>query len=128
MPGEPLFDTNAVIAWFGGDREIFRLYKTEDKRLSVVPVGELYYGAQKSRRSSENVRRIEQMLGASILLGIDTDVSRRYGDVKASLRSAGTPIPDNDLWIAATAIEHELKLVSNDRHFNLVPGFEVSSW
>ena len=51
-----------------------------------------------------------------------------YGQIKAELAQAGTPIPDNDLWIAALAREYQLPLATKDRHFALVPGLSTLAW
>ena len=51
-----------------------------------------------------------------------------YARIRHQLRVAGTPLPENDVWIAATAIEHSLPLASRDKHFNAVKGLEVLGW
>ncbi len=67
-------------------------------------------------------------MATSDVIDISAGVSERYGDLKQQLRAAGKPIPDNDLWIAATAIEHHLVLVTRDKHFESTPGLAVETW
>lgn len=67
-------------------------------------------------------------MATSEVIDISVSVSERYGDLKQQLRAVGKPIPDNDLWIAATAIEHHLVLVTRDKHFELIPGLTVETW
>ncbi|MEI6786242.1 MAG: PIN domain-containing protein [Verrucomicrobiota bacterium] len=51
-----------------------------------------------------------------------------YGRLRAQLAKAGTPIPENDIWIAALALEHQLPLAARDAHFDLVIGLRVLKW
>jgi predicted nucleic acid-binding protein len=62
------------------------------------------------------------------LLSVTPDTAVRYADIRHRLRTAGTPIPENDIWIAALALEHGHKVLSNDRHFDLVEGLVRISW
>jgi predicted nucleic acid-binding protein len=51
-----------------------------------------------------------------------------YGQIRAALAKAGTPIPENDIWIAALAKEFQLPLAARDRHFDLIAGLQVLKW
>ena len=62
------------------------------------------------------------------ILEITERTTAVYARVRHQLRAAGTPIPENDVWIAAVAIEHSLPLASRDKHFKLVRGLEVLGW
>jgi tRNA(fMet)-specific endonuclease VapC len=62
------------------------------------------------------------------VLGCDTATARQYGRIKNALRARGRPIPDNDIWIAAIALQHDLTLLSRDRHFGAVAGLVVETW
>jgi predicted nucleic acid-binding protein len=53
---------------------------------------------------------------------------RFYGQVKATLAKAGTPIPQNDIWIAAAALEHDLPVATRDAHFSKVPDLLILNW
>jgi len=58
----------------------------------------------------------------------DTETSRQYGEIKNLLRAKGRPIPENDIWIAAIAKQHELTLVSRDEHFKEIEDFLTLTW
>ena len=65
---------------------------------------------------------------AAAVLPCDRATAARYGELKAALRAQGTPIPENDLWIAALARQHALTLVTRDAHFAGVRGLVVERW
>ena len=124
-----LIDTNIVIALFGGDAAVkSRFSAAPNVWLSATVIGELYYGARNSGRLAENLRRVEEFAAFSAILSCDGGTAAHYGQIKASLRAKGTPIPENDIWIAATARQHNLTLVSRDAHFNHVDGLDVAAW
>ena len=91
-------------------------------------VGELYFGAWKSARVSENLARVEEFVSDQAVLLSDLPVAREYGAIKAELRQKGRPIPENDIWVAATARHHGLVLISRDRHFEEVEDLRVQVW
>ena len=68
------------------------------------------------------------MLRYAEVVEINLAIAQHYGQIKNSLRASGKPIPDNDLWIASTAIANNLALVTRDTHFASVPGLAVESW
>jgi tRNA(fMet)-specific endonuclease VapC len=103
----------------GQDLEVF---------LCVTVVGELLFGAAKSAKTDVNRSRIERLLDVCPLIAHDLETAKRYGFLKAELRSRGRPIPENDLWIAATSLQHGLILVTEDRHFEHVDGLQVEAW
>ena len=71
--------------------------------------------------------RIEREL-KNLLRHCDLDTSRHYAIVKSYLKSKGTPIPENDIWIAALAKQHRLTLVTRDKHFNNIHELLLESW
>jgi tRNA(fMet)-specific endonuclease VapC len=81
-------------------------------------LGELIYGAQKSSRKRENIELFENFLSEYSIIEINDEISRLYGEIKAELVSKGINIPENDLWIAATAIYKDFCLVTFDQHFS----------
>lgn len=126
MPGSYLLDTNIAIGILEGqiplgdsDIEAF---------LCLTVVGELYFGAEKSRRTEANRARIDRLIQICPLLTQDLAVSRQYGEIKAALQRQGRPIPDNDIWIAAFAKRHDLTLVTRDSHFAAVEGLGQVAW
>ncbi|MCB0051851.1 MAG: type II toxin-antitoxin system VapC family toxin [Caldilinea sp.] len=129
MSGRFLLDTNIVIALLGEDIAVTQsLGDAREVFLSSIVLGELHYGARNSARVVENLAVIENMRAANVVLPCDATTSEHYGQIKAELRLAGTPIPENDIWIAALARQHELTLVSRDAHFANVSGISVEAW
>lgn len=129
MNGRYLLDTNIVVALFNGDSAIeARLDAAPEVFLPSVALGELYFGAAHSARGEINAARIDDFAAACTVVGIDAETARRYGELKGELRKKGRPIPENDLWIAACALQHGLTLVTRDRHFDQVEGLQADAW
>ncbi len=100
----------------------------EEQFTSAVVVGELYKGAFRSSAAARHLENVEQrVLPAVTVLSYDVAAARVYGQVRAQLESAGRPLADADLQIAATALVHDLELVTgNVKHFKRVPGLRIS--
>ena len=81
--------------------------------------GELFYGAEKSSQVTSNLARIERFIASVRTLPFDDTLEN--GRIKTSLRKQGTPIPDNDIWIAASAIQQKLPLLTLIRIFSMFP-------
>lgn len=129
MNGRFLLDTNIVIALFARDAAVqASLGVAEEVFVSSVVLGELYYGAYKSTRIDENIAVITEFAANNTLLSCDPVTAREYGRIKDGLRAKGKPIPENDIWIGATAIQHNLTLVTRDGHFEEVKGLSVEAW
>jgi predicted nucleic acid-binding protein len=90
----------------------------------VVTLGEIRAGFRQGGRALENEKRLSWFLSQAGIatLGVEAAVSHRYAEIHRALKSRGTPIPTNDLWIAAVAVEHGLVLYTRDAHFEKVPG------
>jgi predicted nucleic acid-binding protein len=101
-----------------------------DQATSSVTVGELYYGAYRRRSGGEQlIARIDALLVDTTVVPFDTDAARIYGDIRAALDRAGTPIGDADTRIAAIALANGLTVVTaNIRHFDRVPGLLIENW
>jgi predicted nucleic acid-binding protein len=101
----------------------------EEQFTSAVVVGELYKGASRSSATARHVENIEKrVLPAVTVLSYDVAAARVYGQVRAQLEAAGRPLADADLQIAATALIHDLELVTgNVKHFKRVPGLRLSA-
>lgn len=128
MSGRYLLDTNVVIPLFADDPQVVQVLANADELfLPAVVVGELYYGAWRSARPSHNLRHIDEFAAASVVLACDAHTARLYGDVKQKLRLKGRPLPENDLWIAATAIQYGLTLLTRDRHFQEIDDLRILS-
>ena len=118
MSGKYLLDTNIVIGLFADETVVKdRLKEAEEVFVPSIVLGELYYGAQKSKRMESNIREIEEFAAQSSILNCDAGTARRYGEIKNELRQKGRPLPENDIWIAAMALQNDLILVARDVHF-----------
>lgn len=93
-----------------------------------IVLGELYYGAQKSIRVGFNTARVDAFAAHNSVLTCDMEAARHYGEIKSELRTKGRPIPENDIWIAAIAKQHQLTLATRDRHFSDVNGLLIEGW
>ena len=127
--GRYLLDTGIVAALFRGDTEVGdRIAASEEIFVSSITLGELFYGAFKSQRTEDEVKKISEFAQVVRVLDCDADTSEVYGRIKTKLRAKGRPIPENDLWIAATAIQHKLSLAMRDAHFEQVEGLTLATW
>lgn len=129
MSGEIFLDSSVVIPYFRKDSVVgqqIRAYR--NLYISVTVVGELYCGAYLSSNPSKVLSEIRGFLNGVAVLSPTDATADHYGKVRASLAKAGTPIPDNDIWIAATAIEHNLPLAARDAHFKLITGLNLILW
>jgi len=92
----------------------------------VIVIGEYRYGLTSSKQGQRLERLLDLLIQESIVLPVDEATTRHYAKVRQQLRDAGTPIPENDVWIAALASQHDLKIVSRDSHFDAVdPGLRL---
>lgn len=125
--GSAVLDTNIVIAMFAGNPSVFDSLKRFSKLFVPVPVlGELYHGAENSSRVTENIKRVDQFTHSVNTLSCDITTAREYARLKHQLWSKGKPIPENDLWIAAIAAQHNMTVVTREKHFQSVMGIQVA--
>ena len=105
MSGRYLLDTNIAIALFADESAVKdHLREAEEVFVPSIVLGELYYGAGKSRHVAENMARIDDFAARNVVLGCDTETARRYGEVKNGLRQKGRPIPENDIPAGRQAV------------------------
>ncbi len=129
MSGNYLLDTNIIIALFAGEEEVRSSFAQADAVLiSSIVVGELCYGARKSSRTTENLERIDELVAESTVLICDVETAQHYGEVKNKLRLKGRPLPENDVWIAALALQHNLILATRDAHFQEIENLQTAAW
>lgn len=129
MNGKYLLDTNIVIALFADDPAVKdNLARAAEVFVSSIVIGELYFGARKSARAQLNLKRIDEFATNNVILGCDVETARRYGAIKDALRLKGRPIPENDIWIAAVALQHQLTLTTRDAHFDEIENLKVINW
>ena len=117
-------DTSAYSAFMRGHSELkAALEGAEQIHVSPIVLGELHAGFHGGNRRNENERRLRLFLsspGVSIT-AIDDETAVAYAEILNFLRNAGTPIPTNDIWIAAGAMQHGLRVLTTDAHYNRVP-------
>lgn len=124
-----ILDTNAVSALLTGDPSLeVRLTGVSRHHLPTVVIGEYRYGLARSRLRDRLEELLTLLISDSIVLPIDLASTRQYAKVRNELRAQGTPIPENDVWIAALARHHGLPVVSRDEHFDLVPRLVRHGW
>jgi tRNA(fMet)-specific endonuclease VapC len=123
-----LIDTNAYSALVEGQSEIgIRVREAEEVLISTVVLGELLFGFHNGSRYEQNRRVLDRFLREPRVqvVTLTFTTAERFGEIFASLRKRGKPIPTNDIWIAAQAIENDSSLLSSDPHFGFV---EKLSW
>ncbi len=124
-----ILDTNAVSAFFDGLLEVVeRLKQAPEVFIPVIVIGEYRYGLQSSREREERELRFRGFCRTCHLLSVDEKTAGFYALVRHRLRIAGTPIPENDIWIAALSLQHSQQIMSNDRHFDSVQGVTRVGW
>jgi tRNA(fMet)-specific endonuclease VapC len=129
MNGKYLLDTNIVIALFANELSVRNnLAQAEEVFIPSIVFGELYYGARKSGRTKQNLENIDDLIAKSSILVCDIETARIYGEVKNALRLKGRPIPENDIWIAALALQYNLTLVTRDAHFQEIDNLPTVYW
>lgn len=123
-----LLDTNAFTALFRGDDVVWKAISTADNVFaSVVAIGELESGFRGGSRYAENLEILERFLSKPTVetLAVTRETSECFGRIKNTLRKKGTPIPINDIWLAAQCVENGAVLVTYDRHFSAIDGLRL---
>lgn len=127
-PGRVLLDTNIVIAFLSGEQAVVRGIRESEVAVPSVVLGELYYGARKSARASANLNRIVHFASPVDVASCDAATAQYYGLIKDRLRVRGHPIPENDIWIAALALQIGAPLVTRGDHFRHIDDLVVEHW
>jgi tRNA(fMet)-specific endonuclease VapC len=120
-----LIDTNIYSLAMRGDPEVVdRLQRLDELGFSVVSLGELLVGFRAGTREAKNRSELGLFLDSARvrLLTVDEETADFYAVIVLALKRAGTPIPTNDIWIAASAKRHGLPVYTKDAHFQAVPG------
>ena len=120
-----LLDTNAYTAFLTGDKRVLNaLTEAETAFLSAIVIGELYAGFCGGTRLKENKALLARFLQKSNVrvLDVTAETGEVFGQIKNELKKAGTPIPLNDVWLAAQAMETGSVIFTFDAHFDQVSG------
>ena len=124
-----ILDTNALSAIADGAPAAVRLFsQAVSIELPAIVLGEYRFGIAQSRRRKEYEMWLADLIAATRVLPVDLETASHYAEVRSELKKAGNPIPSNDPWIAALCRQHRLPLLSQDKHFDTVPGLKRIGW
>jgi len=106
------------------------MQEADEISINVIVLGELKSGFLGGRHREKNEQELAQFLASprARVLGIDEETADRYAVILDFLRSAGTPIPTNDVWIAASAMQYGLRVLTMDQHFRKIPQIVVDAF
>lgn len=121
-----LMDTNVIVRVLNGDRELINeLSRISSLCTCTVVLGELMYGAAKSAHVVQNKQNAKSFCSRYPLLGVSNIVAEFYGEIKKDLLSHGNVMPENDMWIAATALANDMTVITQDKHFEHIQNLMV---
>ena len=126
-----LLDTSAYVAFKLHQTEVVETVTAAEQILfSPIVLGELMFGFRHGSKYKTNMNELEQFVGheAVELVSIGKITSDRYSRIASELRKQGTPIPTNDIWIAAQTMEHGAELLTMDHHFERINGLVCTIW
>ena len=124
-----ILDTNALSAFADGDENLLAVVRGSPRLfLPVIVLGEFRYGIAGSRHRRTYETWLSEALVHFEVLEVSDETTHAYASVRMSLKQKGRPIPANDVWIAAIAIEHRLPIVSRDSDFDAVVGLTRIEW
>lgn len=124
-----ILDTNALSAFVDGDSGVGDVLRRQPRAaIPVIVLGEFRYGIAESRRRSAYEAWLQSHLPNFDLLAVTDDTAIAYATLRVALKRKGRPIPANDAWIAALALQHRLPILSRDEHFDVVPELDRRSW
>jgi len=124
-----LLDTNIVIEIFSGNRDIAnKVGQREAFFISATVLGELYVGINRVTNRTKHLKKLLDFLTICDVALVDTRTAEIFGEVSAQLYKKGKPIPSNDIWIAATALQYDLVLATKDKHFDEVDKLKIEKW
>ena len=124
-----ILDTNALSAFVDGDPSIGNILRQQSRAsIPVIVLGEFRYGIALSRHRAAYEQWLESHLWNFEVLTVNEETANSYATLRVALKQKGQPIPANDAWIAALAIQHQLPVLSRDQHFDAVPHISRQSW
>lgn len=124
-----ILDTNALSAWWNESPSAAAVMAGAVRICVPVPaLAEFRFGVLQFRLRVTMEAWIEHALSSIEILDVTAATTRSYAAIRLELKERGTPIPMNDLWIAAIATQHQLPILSRDAHFDAVEGLERISW
>jgi tRNA(fMet)-specific endonuclease VapC len=124
-----ILDTNALSAFVDGDTGVGEVLRRQARAaIPVIVLGEFRYGIAESRHRSAYEAWLASELPHFDVLAVTDETASAYAALRVALRRSGRPIPANDAWIAALALQHRLPVLSRDQHFDAVPNLQRQSW
>jgi tRNA(fMet)-specific endonuclease VapC len=120
-----LLDTSAYVGFKRNVEEVAEIIVSAESILfSPIVLGELMFGFRNGNRLKKNMDDLNNFLKHEVvdIIQIGKITSDRYSRIASNLKRQGTPIPSNDIWIAAQAMEHGIELITSDRHFDNIAG------
>ena len=124
-----ILDTNALSAFVDGDPAVGEVLRQQARAcIPVIVLGEFRYGIAQSRHRVAYEQWLASELPHFDVLRVTEETTISYADLRVALRQRGTPIPANDAWIAALALQHRLPVLSRDAHFDAVPKVSRRNW
>jgi tRNA(fMet)-specific endonuclease VapC len=124
-----ILDTNALSAFVDGAAEVGNVLRRQARAaIPVIVLGEFRYGIAESRQRAAYEAWLASQLSHFEVLPVVEETTIAYAALRVALRRSGTPIPANDVWVAALALQHRLPVLSRDQHFDAVPEIERRSW
>jgi predicted nucleic acid-binding protein len=124
-----ILDTNALSAFVDGDPAVGDVLRQQARAcIPVIVLGEFRYGIAQSRHRVAYEQWLASELSHFDVLPVTEETTISYAEVRVALRHGGTPIPANDTWIAALALQHRLPVLSRDAHFDVVPRISRQNW
>ncbi|MBE9170378.1 type II toxin-antitoxin system VapC family toxin [Pleurocapsales cyanobacterium LEGE 06147] len=127
-----LLDTDICIYWLKGRNEVReKINQLDQSEIAIcsITVSELYFGAYNSSKIEKNLITAETFIQSLPVISLSNETLKKFGQLKAKLRQAGTPVADFDLLIASVAITEDLILVTNNiRHYQRIVGLKLENW
>jgi predicted nucleic acid-binding protein len=124
-----ILDTNALSAFVDGAAEVGNVLRRQARAaIPVIVLGEFRYGIAESRQRAAYEAWLESQLSHFEVLPVVEETTIAYAALRVAVKRLGRPIPANDVWIAALALQHRLPVLSRDEHFDVVPDIERRSW
>ena len=126
-----ILDTDVCIEILRGNKNVIEKRKMTDKKVAIsfMTVGELFYGAEKSKYNSKNITLIDEFILSTEVINTDLHILKIFGKLKVELYNKNILLPDADIFIAATAITcNAILITGNTKHFNRFENLIIENW
>jgi len=124
-----ILDTNALSAFADGVGALRKVVDHEPElAIPVIVLGEYLFGVRRSRHRVQYESWLTRRLPDFLIVHVESATAEQYAVVRSELKAAGTPIPSNDLWIAALAKQYGFAIVTRDKHFQAIRGVQTLTW